>query len=144
MGEKYADPRADPWHPEAPWCKQSGMEKTKHIYHICERQAWQEAARKGVYTGSAMDKADGFIHASTATQAMESAELHFAGREGLVLLIIDARRVRGDVRWEPVAARGGDAFPHIYGEIPVEAIEGVEPLDLDGEGNLLFPFLRED
>ncbi|MGB0696593.1 MAG: DUF952 domain-containing protein [Rhodospirillaceae bacterium] len=123
------------------------MEQTRTartLYHIAHLDAWMQAVPKGVYGLEDAGGPDPFIHLSTATQAEESAERHFAGQEGLVLLVIDAARIKGDLKWETVPARDNDAFPHLFGSIPLEAVRSVEPLPLLPDGKLDFPFLKDD
>ncbi len=64
------------------------------IYKILTRAEWDQALAQGVFEGSAVDRADGFIHFSTAAQAAETARRHFAGQAGLVVLEIEAGRGR--------------------------------------------------
>ena len=59
------------------------------IYHMCKCEEWQAAAA-GAYGGSSQDRADGFIHFSTAGQIVESAAKHRAGQDGLLLLTVNA------------------------------------------------------
>ena len=59
------------------------------IYHMCLRTEWDAAVRSGTYGGSSQDRADGFIHFSTAEQLPESARKHRLGQRGLVLLAVD-------------------------------------------------------
>ena len=47
------------------------------IYHICRAEEWQAAQATGFYPGSSQDKADGFMHFSTAAQVHETARKHF-------------------------------------------------------------------
>ncbi len=51
------------------------------VYKIVATEEWGEAEAAGVFTGAAVDRADGFIHFSTAEQAPETAAKWFAGRE---------------------------------------------------------------
>ncbi|MDJ0947882.1 MAG: DUF952 domain-containing protein [Alphaproteobacteria bacterium] len=107
------------------------------IFHICERTAWDAAERSGAYQGSADDRADGFIHFSTAAQVVASAAKHRAGQDGLVLLTVDAKRLGAALRWEP--SRGGELFPHLYGALPVAAVLAVQDLPLGPDGGHAFP-----
>ena len=59
------------------------------IYKICERAAWGDAERAGIYRGSEVDTRDGFIHFSTAAQLAETAARHFAGQTDLMLVAVD-------------------------------------------------------
>ena len=57
---------------------------TQLIYKIAPRALWQAAEAKGVFDGAPIDHADGYIHFSTAAQAVETAAKHFAGQDDLV------------------------------------------------------------
>ena len=63
------------------------------VYKILTRDDWQEACRSGSYAGSQDDRRDGFIHLSAAHQIAATAQRHFRGIEGLVLLALDAANV---------------------------------------------------
>src|SRR5207302_5095959 len=80
------------------------------IYHMCRVEEWRAAQETGIYAGSDQDRADGFIHFSTAAQVMASAAKHRAGQHDLMLLAVDPAALGVALRWEP--ARGGDLFPH--------------------------------
>jgi uncharacterized protein (DUF952 family) len=97
------------------------------VYKICDASLWREAERNGVFRGAPVDLADGFIHFSAADQVAETAAKHFAGRENLVLIAVDAEALGDALAWEP--SRGGALFPHLYGELPLSAVKGVEPFD---------------
>ncbi len=109
------------------------------IYKILPRAEWDAAQAAGVFAGSAVDLADGYIHFSTAAQAGETARKHFAGQAGLVVLEIEADDLGSDLRWEP--SRGGDLFPHLHGRLPVDAVRQVfeAPLGPDGVPQLPEP-----
>ncbi|MEN3974985.1 DUF952 domain-containing protein [Emcibacter sp. SYSU 3D8] len=113
------------------------------VYKICSRAEWAQAVAAGSYAGSAVDRADGFIHFSTAQQAPDTAAKHFAGQHGLVLVQIDTNRLPREVlKWEP--SRGGALFPHLYAPLPVTAALRVDPLPWrDGAGHL-FPESLDD
>jgi uncharacterized protein (DUF952 family) len=101
------------------------------IYKILPRADWEAARASGRYEGSPLDRQDGFIHFSTATQAQETAAKHFAGQAGLVVLEIEADDL-ADLRWEP--SRGGDLFPHLYGALPTDRVRAVSEAPLDAAG----------
>jgi uncharacterized protein (DUF952 family) len=107
------------------------------IYKILPASLWAEAMKAGVFTGSPVDLADGYIHFSTAAQVRETAAKHFAGQSDLLLVAIDAGAIDGALRWEP--SRGGALFPHLYGPLPVTAAIWVKPLPLDQNGRHTFP-----
>jgi uncharacterized protein (DUF952 family) len=109
------------------------------IYKICTAAEWRDAERRGAFTGSAVDIADGFIHFSTAAQVEETARRHFAGQTDLVLVAVNPAKLRAALKWE--ASRGGDLFPHLYGDLPTDAASAVCPLPLDKDGVPVFPEL---
>lgn len=110
------------------------------IYHMCRADEWQAAQSTGLYPGSSQDRADGFIHFSTAAQVRASAAKHRAGQSGLLLLAVAADALGDSLKWEP--ARGGDLFPHLYGALPVAAVRWAKDLPWDGSRHL-FPALED-
>ena len=109
------------------------------IYKICSAAEWREAENAGAYSGSAVDRRDGFIHFSTAEQVRETAARHFAGQPDLVLVSVDPAKLGPRLKWEP--SRGGALFPHLYADLPLSAVLRVEPLALDASGHHVFPSL---
>jgi uncharacterized protein (DUF952 family) len=107
------------------------------IYKICTAMEWREAERVGAYHGSEADQRDGFIHLSSAEQVAETAARHFAGQSDLVLLAVEAAALGDRLRWEP--SRGGALFPHLYGELPLQAVRRFDPLPLDPDGRHRLP-----
>ena len=110
---------------------------TQIIYHMCRADEWAQAVAAGAYHGSSQDRADGFIHFSTAAQIVESARRHRAGQDGLLLVAVDAARLGDRLRWEP--SRGGDLFPHLYGALSPSESLWVQKLPLGADGSHLFP-----
>ena len=90
---------------------------------------WAAAQAAGVYTGSADDARDGFIHFSTREQVAGTLAKHFVGQRDLVLVTIDPERIGAALIWEP--SRGGALFPHLYGDLPVTAAVDVERVGAD-------------
>jgi uncharacterized protein (DUF952 family) len=109
------------------------------IYKILPRRDWEAACDAGVYEGSELDRADGFIHFSSAEQAQETASRHFRGQTGLVVLEIEADDLGEALRWEP--SRGGALFPHLYGALPAHLVRGVAEAPLDRDGTPLIGVL---
>ncbi|MCJ2015790.1 DUF952 domain-containing protein [Methylobacterium sp. J-076] len=107
------------------------------IYKICPRQLWREAQEAGRFAGAPVDLADGFIHFSTATQVAETAARHFAGQRDLLLVAVEADRLGPALRYEP--SRGGDLFPHLYGDLPLSAVVDVADMPLGPAGRHSLP-----
>jgi len=110
------------------------------VYKICPDALWREAEAAGVFAGSPVDRADGFIHFSTAAQAPETAARHFGGQAELLLIAVEAERLGAALRHEP--SRGGDLFPHLYGPLALSAVRWVKPLPLGPDGRHVFPDLE--
>ena len=109
------------------------------VYKICSEELWREAEAGGALLGAPVDLRDGYIHLSTAAQLAETAERHFAGQSGLVLIEVDATSVGDALRWEP--SRGGDLFPHLHAPLPTTAARKVQPLTQDLHGKQVLPRL---
>ncbi|MBZ9605633.1 DUF952 domain-containing protein [Phyllobacterium chamaecytisi] len=112
---------------------------TQLIYKIAPCALWQAAEARGIFDGAPIDHADGYIHFSTAAQAVETAAKHFAGQNDLVLIAVEAERLGTALRYE--LSRGGDFFPHLYASLPLDAVLWIKPLPLGGDGKHKFPEL---
>jgi beta-hydroxylase len=102
------------------------------IYRIAPPDALAAASLQGAYQGEAFDKADGFIHASSRAQLAGTLAAHYAEAERLAVAVIDADALGDTLRWE--VSRGGEKFPHIYGDLPWSAVTTVHLLKKDDEG----------
>jgi len=111
------------------------------IYKICPAALWRDAERAGVFRGSEVDIRDGFIHFSTAAQALETAAKYFSGQSDLLLLYVDTASLGDKLKWEP--SRGGALFPHLYGELDLVAVTRADPLPLGSDGRHEFPPLHD-
>lgn len=114
---------------------------TRRLFHaVPERlEGALKAAREPSATFSPPSlAAEGFIHLSFECQLRRTLEVHFAGEERVLLLELDPRAVREDVRFEP--SRGGELFPHLYRPL-VPAKDVIERYPcVRGEGGALeFP-----
>lgn len=107
------------------------------VYKICSEALWRRAQETGVFVGAPVDRADGFIHLSTAAQVAETAARHFAGQDGQVLLAVNTAALGAALKWEP--SRGGALFPHLYGPLPISAVAQVWNLPLGNDGRHRFP-----
>jgi uncharacterized protein (DUF952 family) len=107
------------------------------IFHIAERDTWNLAKARGVYTPASLET-EGFIHCSTREQVAETANLFYRGRTDLVLLRIDEHRLDAPLKFEMAAdsARRPDAalFPHICGPLSLSAVVDVRDLRCDSDG----------
>lgn len=103
------------------------------IYKILRSNEWMDLQAAGKTKGAPVDLADGYIHFSTADQARATAAKWFAGEDALWLVACDLETMGDAIKWEP--ARGGDLFPHLYGELTTENIAWSKPLPLGDDGH---------
>jgi uncharacterized protein (DUF952 family) len=95
-------------------------------FKILSEEEWAGFQADGRFEGSPFDRADGFIHLSSADQVEGTLARHFAGRAGLVLTEVDLGALGEAVRWEE--SRGGALFPHLYGVLPLSAVVEAKPV----------------
>lgn len=109
------------------------------IYHLALEQQWHEAQAAGEYRVSTLGRTlaeVGFIHCSGAGQVAPVANRFYRGTTGLLLLTIDADRLRAPLRYDAVPG-ADEPYPHIYGPLNIEAVVHVEPYAAGPDG--LFP-----
>lgn len=123
--------------PPAKEVPMSGRPPAAVVYKIVPATLWEEARKNGLFEGAPVDRADGFIHFSTAAQVRETAARHFSGQEGLLLVAVDAVALGEGLVFEP--SRGGDLFPHLYAPLPFSAVLSEAPLPLGSDGAHIFP-----
>ncbi len=108
-------------------------EVSEPIFHIATRTEWAAARSSGEYTTSTRGVSlaeEGFIHASRRAQVPGVFARYYAdAKEPLVLLQIDPKRLKAQVRFEQV---GTDTYPHIYGPIIPSAVLSALPLNRRG------------
>lgn len=90
------------------------------IYHVTTATEWNAARQSGQYEAASL-KEEGFIHCSQESQVAGVLDRYFAGKTGLVKLVIDTDKLtsRFVFDWSPTVK---DTFPHIYGPINKEAV----------------------
>ena len=106
------------------------------IYKIFRADEWAALKADGATKGAPIDLADGYIHFSTADQAVETAAKHFAGADGLWFLAVDADGLGEALKWE--VSRGGALFPHLYADLSLSDVLWARPLPFY-DGAHVFP-----
>ncbi|HEY6300577.1 MAG TPA: DUF952 domain-containing protein [Candidatus Binatus sp.] len=108
------------------------------IVHIVKRGEWELAAGRGTYAPDSL-QAEGFIHCSTPAQLIDTANRFYRGQNGLVVLCIEESRLKAELKYEaPAMQRGesaGELFPHLCGELNVDAVVRVVALPCDADGS---------
>ena len=102
--------------------------------------AWERARQLGkyrpVHRGRTLEE-EGFMHASEAGQVEAILNAFYAGRDDLVVLVIDEARVGPEIRREAVPG-WDDPFPHVYGPLNVDAVVEAVPIAPEADGRLSF------
>jgi uncharacterized protein (DUF952 family) len=106
-------------------------------YKILTADQLSDWQREGVLRGTPADLADGFIHLSLASQVPGTLDKHYRGQQGLVLVAVDLAGLGGTLRWEQ--ARGGELFPHVHGELTLDAIVATGPVERTADGGVRLP-----
>jgi uncharacterized protein (DUF952 family)/GNAT superfamily N-acetyltransferase len=106
------------------------------LLHLTTPATWREALAAGSVVPPSL-LSDGFIHLSDPDQVHLPAGRLFAGRDDVLLLVIDAGRLTAPVRWEPGVATDPSSmrFPHLYGPLPVAAVTSVVPYRAGPDGS---------
>jgi uncharacterized protein (DUF952 family) len=112
---------------------------SRYLYHLALVDEWELAVAAGDgYRRSTVDSSldeVGFIHCSFLHQVEATRARFYAGRQDVVLLCIDPDRLDVEVRVEDLHGHG-DVFPHVYGPLPLTAVDEARPLgawpDADG------------
>jgi uncharacterized protein (DUF952 family) len=104
------------------------------IYHITTPDLWDIALSRGSYAASSLET-EGFIHCSDARQVERSLNRFFRGEREVVVLTIDPDRLVNELKYEPADS---DSFPHLYGELNLEAVTATEELFPAPDGSFNF------
>ncbi|WP_066378709.1 MULTISPECIES: DUF952 domain-containing protein [unclassified Anabaena] len=105
------------------------------ILHITNREKWEEAKKIGNYHADSLDT-EGFIHCSQVTQIIRVANRFFQHQKELVLLLINSDLVQPEIRYE---IADGELFPHIYGELNLDAVYQVIDFEPGEDGLFELP-----
>jgi uncharacterized protein (DUF952 family) len=107
------------------------------IFKVVHEQEWRDAESAGLFHGSAKDRADGFLHFSTAQQLGGTLDRYYAGADDLLLVAVDTGALGTALRFEP--SRDGALFPHLYGDLALAAVHWTRPLLRDAAGSFVLP-----
>ncbi len=111
------------------------------LLHITERAHWTAASQAGEYRISTRNvtlEKQGFIHCSLPHQLRDVAEHIYGDADDLVVLVIDSAKLAAPVRYE-APGPGAPSYPHIYGPVPIAAVDEVIPVTRDATGRFVLP-----
>ena len=107
------------------------------ILHITQRTDWETAQQAGSYPQPPIPPG-GFVHCSRPDQVVRVADSLFRGKPGLVLLCIDTKLLTAAL--DPAGLEEGKKdFPHIHGQINLEAVVGVLDFPPNEDGAFFLP-----
>ncbi|HEY1836244.1 MAG: DUF952 domain-containing protein [Rhizomicrobium sp.] len=105
------------------------------IFKIVHAREWAEA--DGEFRGSAKDRADGFLHFSTAGQLPGTLARYYANGNDLLLVAVKSEALGEALKFEP--STGGELYPHLSGPLPTSTVTWVRELQRDHAGNFILP-----
>lgn len=110
------------------------------IYHIISRKDWDSAQKDGIYAPESL-KSDGFIHFSHADQLVRVANSFYKGQSDLIILKVAPELLESELKIEPPleAPMSGVLFPHLHGELNLNAVKGIVEFPCDEEGTFKLP-----
>ncbi|MEP6600057.1 MAG: DUF952 domain-containing protein [Actinomycetota bacterium] len=89
------------------------------IFHIVDRDVWRAAVVAGEYRPASLES-EGFVHCSFAEQVPGTLARYYSGIANLLVVELDGARLTDVLRVEDTTGRG-EAFPHVYAPIPIDA-----------------------
>lgn len=111
----------------------------RYIYRIESIKSWTSISHpkgSGLIVGEL--SSEGFIHCSNRETLLLPANKYYRGRADLVVLEIDAMKVDAEIRYEDLKG-SGIAYPHVFGEISINAVRRVIAFPCDDNGIFSFP-----
>lgn len=108
------------------------------VLKIAHVEDWRAAQASGVYRVPSLDD-EGFIHLSRPHQVHIPANKLYSDTSGLLILWIDPSRLTAELREEPGTGGEDMTFPHLYGELNVDAVVAASPVEPWREGAFRLP-----
>lgn len=110
------------------------------LFHIAKKDVWKQSLNNGSYGDFSIEK-DGFIHCSEFNQILHVANNNLKNvNDDLVVLCIDASRLKSEVKWE-TNKNNGMIFPHVYGLINIDSVIDIVDFRKNQDGDF---FISDD
>lgn len=111
-----------------------------NLFHIVSKSDWEKAKSSGSYQPPSLKK-EGFIHCSKTDQLLGVANSFYKGQTDLLILRINKEKVTSEIKFEPPleAPMSGLLFPHIYGALEVNAVDGTVEFPCSPDGTFSLP-----
>lgn len=105
------------------------------LLHVAVRTEYEAAAHASHYAPAAFAD-EGFVHLCRPDQLAGVLGRYFRDRDDLVLLLLDAEALDARLVEEDTTGRG-EAFPHLYGPVPMAAVRSARAFRTDAGGGLI-------
>ena len=83
------------------------------VYRLLTRDEWTAAVQLGHYPPTDLDRSSGFIHLSTLSQSLDTANLFFSSTPSLLLMQLPTSSLSPHLVWDWVPARSSH-LPHYH------------------------------
>jgi uncharacterized protein (DUF952 family) len=108
------------------------MQRDIHVYKVLTLAEWAEFESNQNFTGSVLDKKDGFIHISAGAQLQETLDKYYKTSEDIVLVALKTEALSDHIKWE--VSRGGEEFPHYYAPLQMNHVDWHERIAANAHG----------
>ncbi|HEX3077089.1 MAG TPA: DUF952 domain-containing protein [Lachnospiraceae bacterium] len=105
------------------------------ILHCMKKKTW-EKVKNDVSFGKESLQVEGFLHCSQIEYWWRIAPNFRSVEEELVLLCINTEKLSSEIKWED-GDNCGRSYPHVYGEINMNAVVAVLPFIKDADSNYI-------
>jgi len=112
--------------------------KEQFIYHFTPKTLWNTGKTANNYLPEAFPE-EGFIHCSTFSQILGSANKHADKTKQHVLLKINPEKLTSELLYE-YTKTGAGPFPHIFGVLNNEAVIEEFDFPVQSDGSFKIPF----
>lgn len=107
------------------------------IFHITKKNTWEKALANKCFRTESLNT-EGFIHCSPIEKIPEVVNNFYKGQTELVLLCIDESKVKSKIIREDLYGHGFE-YPHIYGELNLDAVINTEDLHCSKDSLFILP-----
>ena len=109
------------------------MPPLESLCRIVLPEDWKKATDCGFLPLLDLDKTSGFVHLSTIEQVLETLALYFVPEQRPLILVLHNEVFKEKLKWEMVAHRNHQTFPHLYRQLSIEDVKGILEVYYDEE-----------
>jgi uncharacterized protein (DUF952 family) len=96
------------------------------IFHITDLVTWEKGRSNDEFISPSLFDV-GFIHCCRANQIDFVLDRWFSGQANLIIVTLGLEKIKSNVKFE-YSEGDQESFPHIYGPIPIDAVESIKPI----------------